>query len=350
MDPLENKIENIHDVLPGSGSPAGLKAPAAEKILSAPPGLEQIFDVPKSDIPQGVSSPPCFDATFIELVTSKEANDEVPPPPTWLADVPTESLMSPATSITNLTPRWWPASPTGVVLMDATPPPPTWNPGEAKEAEDDQGINAESETNQPLSPSRPPPPPPMDAQVLHSTPPPPSYDAPGFESVSTPLSLPPNIAAPPTEPPKLDVPFEDLSENKAPPSAPPKDLLKFGISFHDPIDTNASANVAAPPTEPPKLLVQVEDLCDVKAPPSSPPKELPKIKVSLNDLTDAKVALGNAPSMAPATYMAPGFALPSFNGMMSPSYMHPSGCTTPYSPMDRTYPSPAGVPPSWGRF
>jgi hypothetical protein len=109
-------------------------------------------------------------------------------------------------------------------------------------------------------------------------------------------------------------------------------------------------NVTAPPTEPPKLVVSLKGLSDPKAPPSSPPKDLPRVKVSLDDLTDAKAAPGNVPSMAPPAYMAPGFGLPYFNGMMSPSYTHPSGYPTPYSSMGGSYPSPAGVPSNWGRF
>jgi hypothetical protein len=76
---------------------------------------------------------------------------------------------------------------------------------------------------------------------------------------------------------------------------------------------------------------------------------LPKLKVSLDDLTTAKAAPGNAPSMAPPAYMAPNFMPSYFNGMMSPSFMRPSGYPVPYSPMGAGYPSPAGVPPNWGR-
>jgi len=305
VDPPQKEADNVpvpdHDVQPELGSPPGLEASAAKEKLSAPPGLEETFDVPKSDIPQGVSAPPCFDATSIELVTSTNAeNDEVPPPPTWSADVPANSLLSPATGSVNAPPTWWPASPTEVVEVDETPPPPTWSPGEAKEASsDEEDMVAESENSHPPSPSYLPPPPPADAQVSDSTPPPPSYDAPGFETESPPPSLPPNVAA--------------------------------------------------PPTEPPKLVVSLEALTDAKAPPSAPPKDLPKLKVSLDDLTDAKPAPGGVPSMAPPAYMAPGFGLPYFN-VMSPSYMHSSGYPTPYSPMGGSYPSPAGVPSNWERF
>lgn len=303
-DHPEEEAENVpgHEVEPGQEA----TAVSEKKKLRAPPGLERIVDVPISDIPQGVSAPPSFDASCIDLVSPCAAeNDDVPPPPTWSADIPTANLLSPGVA---KAPTWWPACVEDACTdVGSTPPPPTWSADGSTHADDTSDEDVEAVLSRPPSPSCPPPP----AEVSDSTPPPPTYDAPGFEA--------PDYEAPG---------FEPSAQQSLPPS------------------------VAAPPTAPPKLVVSLEALSDPKAPPSAPPKQLPKLTVSLEELTNTTATKGKAvPSMAPPAYMAPGFLPPQWNGMTSPSYTPQSGYSASYSPMSGSFVSPAaGVPSNWGCF
>lgn len=296
-DPPKEEAESMPgcDVQTTSSSPPGLKAP---------PGLEHALDVPKSDFPVALSAPPSFDATCIELVSSNTAEtDGLPPPPKWSAVIPAEKVQSPAAGCP---PAWWPA--TEDPQADTTPPPPTWwasSDTDALEGKDstEKKLDAGSAFSSPPTSSCPPNP--EGVEVRDMTPPPPNYDAPGFD-------------APGFDAPGFDAPGLEASCATSPPSLPP--------------------NVAAPPKEPPKFVVSLEDLTDSKAPPSSPPKDLPKLTVSLEDLTTPKAAPGTVPSrMTPPAYVAPGFTPPYF-----------SGYPTPYS--GGHFASPAGGRSNWGRF
>lgn len=328
-DSSPNKeVEDVpnHDAPPGlvASSDFDIKGSScnnddlASNPIRAPPGLEQISEVPNSDFPQDIK----FDVDL-----SSADSDTVPPPPTWSAENATlEYASSP------LPPAWWPTSSASAALdttppppswwadetsskgEDTMPPPPSWSADETQEKEGmhdtmppppswsaDETISDEKEGEVSTPPSSSCPAPPVDGPVSGSTPPPPSYDAPGFESSS---------ASPMT-------------------SACLDSLPK---------------NVAAPPTEPPKLVLSLENLGVAKAPPTEDPKDLPKLKVSLDDLTTSN-NVAKAPFMAPPAYTAPGFMPQQYlNGFMPPTFS-PS-----LSSVAGSYPSPMSIPQSWGRF